>query len=177
MLRKVIGLFAVVVLGVVGLYALNPLGTADWDPRARLLGFTMLEVRSTAMTPTMNPGDRVLVSTFALRFAPPERGDLIAYRYPAEPAVVVLGRVIGTAGDSVAIADGRVSINARLIEEPYLGDRKPIRPYSLHMDPIVVPDGHWFVLGDHRDNAHDSRFLGPLPGDQIVGKVSTTVVD
>ena len=175
MLRRVVLGFVAFVLCVAGLYALNPLGTATLDPRARLLGFSLYQVRSESMAPTLVPGEVVWVSTFALRFDPPQRGDLIAFRYPADPGVVILGRLIGEGGDTVSIADGEVSVDGRILTEPYLANRKLTKDYSLHMEAIQVPADQLFILGDNRDNAHDSRFWGSLPSDQVVGKVTTTI--
>jgi signal peptidase I len=174
MLRKLAIGFGVLFAGLVLVYVANPLGTASIDPRARVMGFVPYRIGSDAMAPTLDKGDLAWVSTLANRFDPPVRGDLIAFRYPADPGVVILGRVVGMAGESVEIADGRVSIDGQVLREPYLGDRQPTRPYSLRMAPVAVPEGHWFILGDNRDNSHDSRFWGPLAGDQVVGKVVGT---
>lgn len=177
MLRRVVLGFAAFLIGVVGLYMMNPLGTATLDPRARLLGFTVYLIRSESMTPTYRPGQVLWVSTFAPRFDPLARGDVIAFRYPTDPRTVIVGRLIGMPGETVAIDAGQVSIDGRVLAEPYLGDRPPTRPFSEQMAPIMVPEGHWFILGDHRDNSHDSRFWGALPTDQVVGKVMPLKVD
>jgi signal peptidase I len=75
-------------------------------------------------------------------------------------------RVIGLPGDIVEVRNGRVLVNERSIPEPYI---KPGTPTS-DMPPTRVPEGHLFVMGDNRGNSSDSRDIGPVPIDWVVGR-------
>lgn len=97
---------------------------------------------------------------------PPRRGDVVVFNYPLEPERQFVKRVIGQPGDRVSIADGRVSVNGRLLSEPYLDTFG-----HTHMHQIELADGEYFVLGDNRTGSRDSRHWGPLPADHIIGKV------
>jgi signal peptidase I len=100
-------------------------------------------------------------------FHGPERGDIIVLKDPRNPSTDLIKRVIGLPGESIEIVDGKVYINDRLLEEPYIEaawhDSKP---------KITIPPGEYFVMGDNRDNSLDSRSsqVGLVPEDLIIGK-------
>jgi type IV secretory pathway protease TraF len=62
-----------------------------------------------------------------------------------------------------------------VLPEAYIGKRRTSAPHSQQMAPIVATEGHWLIVGVHRDDPHDSRFRGPLPTDQVVGNVLDVV--
>lgn len=100
-------------------------------------------------------------------FHPPERGDIIVLRDPSNPNVDLIKRVIGLPGDKLEIFEGAVYINDYRLEEPYIQ-----RPWSDSRPAVLVPENHYFVLGDNRDNSKDSRSsaIGFIPGDLIIGR-------
>ena len=97
---------------------------------------------------------------------PPQRGDLIVFDYPLEPDRQFVKRIIGEPGDLVAIADGQVSVNNRILDEPYL----ELLGHT-HMHAVRLAGDEYFVLGDNRAGSRDSRHWGPLPEDHIIGRV------
>ncbi len=96
----------------------------------------------------------------------PQRGDLVVFKYPVDPKRDFTGRVIGLPDDTVEIKDGHVLINGRTIAEPYV-----VNTDNFNMDPIEVPAGKYFCMGDNRPNSQDSRFWGFVPGDFIRGPI------
>ena len=97
---------------------------------------------------------------------PPRRGDVIVFNYPLEPERQFVKRIIAEPGDHIAIAGGQVSVNGQPLDEPYL-----TLPGAGDMHPVQLADGEYFVLGDNRPGSRDSRHWGPLPANQIIGKV------
>jgi signal peptidase I len=181
------------------------------------------KIPSGSMMPTLLVGDFILVNkyTYGIRLpvidkkvvemGHPERGDVIVFRYPPNPSLDYIKRVVGLPGDKVVYRDKRLSINGKevattqledflsaglaytpryaeqlgqvghqiLVEEqrssariepivrfPYLNNCQ----YNTDGMSCVVPAGHYFVMGDNRDNSQDSRFWGFVPDKNIVGK-------
>ena len=112
--------------------------------------------------PFWNPAEPQLIH--AIR--PPQRGDVIVFDYPLEPDRQFVKRVIGEPGDLVAIADGKVTVNNRTLDEPYLDFLG-----HTHMHAVQLAGDEYFVLGDNRTGSRDSRHWGPLPEDHIIGRV------
>lgn len=97
---------------------------------------------------------------------PPRFGEIIVFRFPGEPNRDFVKRVIGLPGDEIEIVDGRVKINGFVYSEPYLKG-----PFSYNMDPRRMAEGEYFVMGDNRSHSNDSRNWGPVPEENVVGKV------
>lgn len=132
------------------------------------------QIPSEAMVPTLLPGDHVIVHRAAYQEAVPQQGDVIVYRYPDEDGQRFLHRVIGAPGDVIEIRDQVVFVNREALAEPYIQhtDRSSIAANVRdHLGPITVPDESYFVLGDNREESLDSRFLGPIRKEHIVGRV------
>lgn len=129
------------------------------------LWLPVMQTYGNSMAPTLNNGEII----FSVKTADPEQGDVIAFYYNNK---VLVKRVIAGPGDWVDIKeDGSVYVNQQLLEEPYLselsyGDADVEFPYQ-------VPDGKYFVLGDHRATSADSRHtaVGCVAQEQIVGKI------
>lgn len=124
--------------------------------------------RLSIFLPFVDPGDDGKVYVFG----PPQRGDIVVFRDPTNPSVDLIKRIIALPGEKVEIIDGKVYINDRLLEEPYVhGHWFGNRPAA------IVPEGHYFVLGDNRDNSKDSRSpqIGYVPEDLIIGKATVTL--
>ncbi len=131
-----------------------------------LVFFNLSVVRGNSMSPSIADGDRILVEPWSYLVGDVERGDVVVLRYPLDPSIDYIKRVIGLPGDRVTLAGGHVWVNDQLLSEPYIaaGD---LESYSTH----VVSDGHVFVLGDNRPRSSDSREFGAVPKDYLRGRV------
>lgn len=98
-------------------------------------------------------------------FHPPERGDVIVFRFPKEPTRDFIKRVMAGPGETVEIRSGVVWVNGQKLDEPYLRDRP-----NYNFGPETVPEDNYFVLGDNRNNSSDSHVWGMVPRDMIIGK-------
>lgn len=96
----------------------------------------------------------------------PQRGDVIVFKPPRNPDDDYVKRVIGLPGETVQIVNGQVLINNEPLNEPF---QPTPGSYSMS-NPVVVPEGQVFVLGDNRNNSNDSHNWGPLPVENIVGR-------
>jgi signal peptidase I len=135
-------------------------------------------------------GDHLLVNKFVfaptrstledtlLPIDPIRRGDIIVFKYPEEPERDFIKRVIGLPGDTLELRQKRVYINGMLLDEPYVhylvppdeeggGGEFDVR---VQYGPVTVPEGHYFMMGDNRDNSQDSRYWGFMPQEYIKGK-------
>jgi signal peptidase I len=152
-------------------------------------------IPSASMEPQLAVGDRVVVSRLAYRLHEPRRGDIVVFDCPPRascpppdaerplPARVVFGaleavglrqpsteefikRVVALPGEVVEGRDGRVYVDGRLLVEPYLLAGTVTGPF----DPVEVPDGHLWVMGDNRGNSSDSRAFGAVEQETVVGR-------
>lgn len=136
-------------------------------------------IPSPSMEPTLTQGDRVLVNKLADSIDDLNRGDVIVFRRPenGDGAHVesdikdLIKRVIGLPGDRIETRAGVVYVNGERLDEGYLAQGTT----TGEMDPVTVPEGHVFVMGDNRGNSHDSRIFGPVPGDNIIGRAFALV--
>ncbi|MBQ6873591.1 MAG: signal peptidase I [Clostridia bacterium] len=129
------------------------------------LWLPVLQIYGSSMTPHLADGD-IVVSTVGKQF---KQGDIIAFYYNNK---VLIKRVIAKSGDWVNIAEnGDVYVNDVLLDEPYVSE-KSIGECDVEM-PYQVPEGKWFVLGDHRSVSVDSRnaAVGCIGTEQVVGKI------
>jgi len=127
----------------------------------------VLLIPSGSMTPTLEPGDHVLANKLAYRFSEPHRGNLAVFRSSEDRDEIAIKRVIGLPGDTIVLEDGQLWINGELQKEPYVDRRVPDTSFY---GPATVPEGHVFVMGDNRANSVDSRFLGPVSEEDLLGR-------
>jgi signal peptidase I len=120
------------------------------------------------MAPTLADQDRLIVNKLQYHLTSPQRGDIVMLYYPVDPDKSFVKRVIAEPGDTVRIVNGRVYVN-----DVALGDDFVPAEYRSHDDwgPQVMPEGYYYVMGDHRNNSSDSRHWGPVPKKYITGKV------
>jgi signal peptidase I len=130
--------------------------------------FQIARVEGQSMAPTLRNQDRLIINKLAYRLGPPRRGDIVMLYYPADPDKSFVKRVIAEAGDTVRIADGIVFVNSVRLHDDYVPE-----DYRGHDDwgPEVIPEGYYFVMGDHRNESSDSRQWGMVPTRYIVGRV------
>ena len=109
-------------------------------------------------------------------FGDPARFDVVVCRYPNRGCTNFVKRVVGLPGDTVMVKDGYLYIMEAgsdqfvLQEEPYINDSYRVG-YGSNFGPYTVPEGSYFVMGDHRNNSNDSRSVGPISRDMIIGHV------
>jgi signal peptidase I len=142
-----------------------------------------------SMEQTLLVGDHLLVNKFVfgpsvlgiekmlLPFGNVSRGDVVVFKYPNEPSRDFIKRVIGLAGETLEVRDKLVYINGEPLNEEYLNinvssafDNSFVSNRQDNFGPVLVPDDHYFVMGDNRENSQDSRFWGPLPHSYLKGK-------
>ncbi|MCT7375985.1 signal peptidase I [Chelativorans salis] len=186
----------------------------------RTLLFQPFSIPSGSMRPTLLEGDYLFVtkwaygySRYSLPFSPPifsgriwgsepERGDVVVFKFPPNPSLDYIKRVIGLPGDRIQVREGQLYINDAPVEREKVGEidnpditemTRPVDVYretlpngisyeTLDLSPnsvgdntreFVVPEGHYFMMGDNRDNSTDSRFsVGFVPAENLVGRAN-----
>ncbi len=154
-------------------------------------------IPSSSMEHTLEVNDRVVVSKFFFRLGDIERGDIVVFDDPrrlpgaagestvgavlrnlaesigiSTPTSEFIKRVIALPGDTVTVREGVASVNGLEVPNDYVNlGRGPGPDYG----PVLVPEGHVFVMGDHRGVSQDSRVFGPIPIDDIVGRAFAVI--
>lgn len=123
-----------------------------------------IRVEGSSMEPSLHDGEFVVINRLAYRWANPDRGEIIVFNFPLDPERRFIKRIIGLPGDTVAVHQGTVFVNEIALEEPYI-----FAPPQYEGE-WVVEDGHYFVLGDNRNNSSDSQNWGSLEAENIIGK-------
>ena len=162
--------------------------------------FEPFRIPSGSMMPTLLQGDFIFVKKYSyglrlpvtetkiLETGSPDRGDVVVFRLPQDPSVNYIKRVVGLPGDTVVYENHRLTINGEQVQlelgqdvnngapvyVEHLGDRSHeiliMNAYSVKDDVYEVPEGHYFVMGDNRDNSKDSRFIAAIPETHLVGE-------
>lgn len=183
--------------------------------------FEPFNIPSGSMIPTLRIGDLVLVQKFSydvrlpvvrttlIETGRPERGDVAVFRFPKDPSIDYIKRIVALPGDTVEIKGRQLSLNGQPVAREFLGERiaengqiarvtqetlgsRSYRvqessfnfysgqlesfPFRENCQPLPdgvrcrVPEGHYFAMGDNRDNSADSRFWGFVPHRHLVGK-------
>ncbi|PHS72001.1 MAG: signal peptidase I [Cycloclasticus sp.] len=170
--------------------------------------FEPFRIPSSSMMPTLLIGDFILVNKFTygirlpvldtkiIEIGKPERGDVMVFRYPKNPSLDYIKRVIGLPGDRVGYFNKQLYLNgervklqpkglyegvgqgANMSNASLIHELLPVQEHDILVmeerpsieGEIVVPQGHYFMMGDNRDNSNDSRYWGTVPEENIVGK-------
>ena len=172
--------------------------------------FEPFKIPSGSMIPTLLVGDFIVVNKYAYglrlpvlnhKFVPvgePQRGDVVVFRYPLDPSVNYIKRVVGLPGDTITYRDKHLYINGELIGDTDVGPYRStevkcsvprldaernqedllgrVHDILLHENSgsrdgqWVVPEGHYFMMGDNRDRSNDSRSWGFVPEQNLVGR-------
>jgi signal peptidase I len=171
-IARLLMLMAVAVpLTLVAVYFINPFGVRSADPRQRITGHGLYRVPSSSMLPSIKPGQVLITRAGYYVTRPPQRGDVVTLFIPAHEGQIWLQRIIGLPGETIAIDAGKVMINGRPFEEAYVSPENATADYSLSMATRTIPPGHYFMMGDNRDNSMDSRILDLTRREDVTGKV------
>lgn len=183
----------------------------------RSMAFEPFRIPSGSMIPTLNIGDFILVNKFSYglklpfsdmfsdpvyitSFESPKRDDVIIFKYPPDPKLTFIKRVIGIPGDEIELFDKQVYVNGQLVQAT-LDDSSSVKDFADSFDGVKVtvykvkdqgkefniqttthqsrvdtiakfkvPEGQYFVMGDNRDFSMDSRYWGFVPKENIKGK-------
>jgi signal peptidase I len=128
-----------------------------------------VRVEGTSMLPMLEDQDRLFINKFAYRFGSIERGDVVVFLYPNDQTKSYIKRVIALPGDDLRIDHGTVWVNGKALDEAYV----PVKYQDDRSQPeMTVPQGSYFVMGDHRSISSDSRDFGPVPRPLIYGKAA-----
>ena len=128
-----------------------------------------VKVEGGSMEPGLEDQERIFINKLVYRWENISRGDIIVFRYPRDPRKSFIKRVIALPGDHVRISYGHVYVNGEKLDEAYVPEEfLDTRSYP----DTVIPQGAYFVLGDHRNSSNDSRApeLGPIDRGYIYGK-------
>ncbi|WP_096189148.1 signal peptidase I [Evansella halocellulosilytica] len=145
----------------------------------RFFFFAPIVVDGQSMMPTLEHNDRMIVNKIGYNIGEPDRFDIIVFHAPQNKDYIK--RVIGLPGDTIYYENDVLYINGEAVEEPYLNEYKESAsklPFTqdFHIKDITgyetVPEGHVFVLGDNRQHSKDSRHIGMVPYDEVVGKAN-----
>jgi signal peptidase I len=138
--------------------------------RAEILGYETFRFPSMSMQNTLMHGDMFISDTRKFRRTSPERGELIVFRFPSDPSVKYVKRVLGVPGDVVAMKDGAVIVNDTTLGEPYVDPSNNVETRKWTAT-YRIPEDSYFVLGDNRDRSNDSRYWGFVPSANVHGSV------
>jgi signal peptidase I len=145
----------------------------------RYFFFAPIVVDGLSMMPTLQDQDRMIVNKISYKLFGPERFDIVVFHATEDKDYIK--RVIGLPGDHIEYKNDTLYINGKPYEEPYLEEAKkevidgPLtEPFSLEevIGRKTVPEGHIFVMGDNRRYSKDSRHIGTIPMDKVIGKAN-----
>ena len=130
-----------------------------------------------SLKPTLLAGDQILAKTGLSVKTGVQKGDIVIFPYPEDPSKDFIKRIVAVGGETIEIKEKKVYINDKLIHEPYIiSSDTRIIPGNVaprdNMSSIKIPDDSLFVMGDNRDNSHDSRFWGFVKKSSVTGKAS-----
>jgi len=126
-----------------------------------------VRVEGTSMLPRLEDRDRLFINKFVYHFTSIERGDVVVFHYPRDPAKSYIKRVIALPGDNLRIDHGQVWVNGKALAEKYVPPMfRDTRSYAS----TTIPYDSYFVMGDHRSISSDSREFGVVDRDLIYGK-------
>ncbi len=146
-------------------------------------------IPSESMVPTLEVGDRVLANKFIYRFTEPDRGDIVVFKSTEgvdnsvdgnilerlvgylqgqrDERQDLIKRIVALSGDTISVRDGTLFVNGEPQNEDYLNQEFPDQST---FPETTVPEDHIFLMGDNRANSRDSRFIGPVPQENIEGE-------
>ena len=129
-------------------------------------------VKGQSMEPTFEEGDYLIVDEITYKFREPKRGEVVVFKYPANPSQRYIKRIVGLPGETVEIKEGKIIIfnlkGKQILDESAYLSSGISTPGEIK---ITLGENEFFVLGDNRLASSDSRYWGPLPRENIIGRV------
>lgn len=122
------------------------------------------------MEPNFVDGQLLVINKIAYLVDQPKRGDAVAMFFPGEKEKRFIKRIIGLPGENLKIQKGKVVINEKILNEPYLEEMETLPDLERNLE-----SGEYFVMGDNRLNSSDSRAWGPVPSSFLIGKISIEI--
>ncbi|MFA5744790.1 MAG: signal peptidase I [Candidatus Paceibacterota bacterium] len=129
-----------------------------------------------SMHPTFDNLDYLIVDELLYRFKAPARGDVIVFRYPENPSIFYIKRIIGLPGETVSINRGIITVTTTTGENLALTEPYIVNEDATYTKNVSLNPEEYFVMGDNRPNSSDSRIWGPLPKKDIIGRVDVRLL-
>ena len=127
-------------------------------------------VEGESMHPTFESGDYLIVDELTYHFSVPKRGDVIIFRYPNDPSVFYIKRIIGLPGETVHISHGTATVSKPDGSTVTLDESYVVAEDATYSQDTTLTGDQYFVMGDNRPRSSDSRIWGPLPKKDIMGR-------
>lgn len=128
------------------------------------------KIKGDSMNSVLKDQERIIISRLGLKTGAINRFDIVVLYKPNEPGKSIIKRVIGLPGEIIEIKDGEVYIDYKKLEQPFLADKDHPHSNNNNMNALLIPQDHYFVMGDNRELSQDSRNFGPVPAKYIFGK-------
>jgi signal peptidase I len=173
MKRRKTLVIGIVVASLLLICLLNPFKAPSWSPIARITGLSLFSNPSASMEPTLSRGSFIFASGWSYLLRDPQPGDVVVFRYPPDPSVVYVKRIIAAGGSRVSLSKCMAIVNDSPLNEPYVVTQGDDMDPACTFGPVVVPENHYFVLGDNRTNSADSRAWGFLPAANVIARALT----
>jgi len=130
-----------------------------------------VEVQGVSMLPTLRNADHYFLNRWILHMHSPHRGDIVVLKDPTD-GVIAVKRIIAMPGETVHLNEGKVNVNGRPLDEPYLAPRmSTFTGRRIHEEKFTCGPEQFFVMGDNRWQSLDSRVYGPVPRANLLGLV------
>lgn len=128
-------------------------------------------VKGVSMEPTFSNGDYLIIDEISYRFQSPKRGEVIVFKYPLNPSNKFIKRIIGLPGEKIEFRNSQIIITQRFGQQIILKESLKFSQYFPQEKKFVIPEDHYFVLGDNRSYSFDSKNWGALAEKYIIGRV------
>lgn len=129
-------------------------------------------VSGNSMLPNFHDKEQLVAEKISLNFRPIQRGDIVIFEHPEYPKKLVIKRVVGMPKETIIISQGKVLLDGKPLEEPYVHEQNQTRGKRVIKEDTTyqIPENSYVLLGDNRSNSIDSREWGAVPAENIIGR-------